>query len=413
MAQDMTATPRIFRYAARDAKGAKTSGTVTARDTVEATELIRSQGLFPVNVAPAAAPASPKKSRKIPASAGKLSTRQSADLLSRLAKLTGRKVTVDRALAVIADGQDGAISAIAGRLRQKLREGTPLSEALRKDAGFEDATTYALLRGAEVSGDLAEALATAARIQRQRLALIRRVGTGLIYPGLLIVIALISFGLIMIAILPQFRPLIEDRFDLVPPLGRAVFALSNLFVALWPVVLTALAGAALALLYLMRTGRAALILRAILARTPFVNRLVRRNQIVMVLYSLGALLSRGVTLSDAMALMGKTAPAGPIRDGMRAAQTQVEGGTSLSVALRETDLLPAAVVEVVRVGEESGRLGEMINESAEDLRETADRDLERMLTVFQPALIIVVGIMIGVSLYALFSAIVSVNAISF
>ena len=75
--------------------------------------------------------------------------------------------------------------------------------------------------------------------------------------------------------------------------------------------------------------------------------------------------------------------------------------------------VPREAIEMIRIGEEAGDLGGMITRTSSDMREAVDRDLERFLLLFQPALIVGVGLMIGVSLYALFSAIVSVNAISF
>lgn len=75
--------------------------------------------------------------------------------------------------------------------------------------------------------------------------------------------------------------------------------------------------------------------------------------------------------------------------------------------------MPSAAVEMVRIGEETGDLSGMIMRAADEMRDAADRELERFLALFQPALIIIVGLLVGVSLYALFSAIVSVNSISF
>jgi general secretion pathway protein F len=152
---------------------------------------------------------------------------------------------------------------------------------------------------------------------------------------------------------------------------------------------------------------------SVIRRLPFVGSVIGRNQTMMVLQTLSALLARGVILSQALKVtVNAVSDEGPTRDALQESWKRVEGGETLAGAFKATNLLPGSTLEVIRIGEESGDLAEMIGKAADDMRENADRELERFLALFQPALIIIVGLMIGVSLYALFSAIVSVNAIS-
>ncbi len=406
------AASQSFAYVARDAQGNKRTGILTARSAEAAGRRLRSDGLFPVEIEADTGQAQTSTKRFIAPRSG-LPARKQADMIARLAKLTERKVPIDRALQVVADGDDKALAAVAAKTRKALREGMPFSKALETQAEIRDQATLSLVRGAEVSGDLGQALATAAGLLAQRLMVRRRVITGLLYPSLLMIVAIASLGLIMVAIIPQFRPLIEGRMDLVPPLGRAIFLFSDLLVAIWPFVLTGIVGLGLTVWYFLRTGKGTDFFNALMRRLPFVGRVVNRNQVMMMLQTLGALLSRGVILSQALRVTVNTAPdTGSLKKSLKQTLTMVESGDRLAAAFRATRLLPTSTIEVVRIGEESGDLAEMVTKAAEDLRETADRDLERFLALFQPALIILVGLMIGVSLYALFSAIVSVNSIS-
>jgi hypothetical protein len=254
--------PKAFRfqYTARDQSGARKTGHLEASDSQAVTMKLRAQGLFPVEVTRADAPVKAKKAtlkrtKTTDVASGNLSRKQTADLVSRLAKLTGRRVPVERALAVVADGEDAKIASTAAAIRKSIREGAPLSTALQNEAGISDTATLSLIRGAEVSGELAEALDTAANLLNQRIQLIRRIGTGLMYPCLLLVVAAISLGLILIAIIPQFRPLVEDRMDQVPAMGRAIFFVSEIMVALWPLILGTILIAAAAILIMRRMGK--------------------------------------------------------------------------------------------------------------------------------------------------------------
>ncbi|MEM8536411.1 MAG: type II secretion system F family protein, partial [Pseudomonadota bacterium] len=342
-----------------------------------------------------------------------LTQRQTADFLVRLAKLSGRQIQAERALAIIGDGGADPIAKAALRVRDALREGMSLSQALREKAGIDDGVTLSLIGGAEVSGDMAAALLTAADIMQNRLMVRRRILTGLTYPAILLFVAVLSVGLIMVAIIPQFYPLVEDRIDLVPAMGRMVFRVSAFLSALWPVLVIMIILAGAAGYIAARRGLLSPILIRWGNRVPVIRRLLLRNQMMLLLHVLGALLSRDITLSAALRVVTKSASAGPVASRMADVTKQVESGDPLSKALSASALLPREAVEMVRIGEEAGDLGGMISRTAQDMREAADRELERFLLLFQPALIVAVGLMIGVSLYALFSAIVSVNAISF
>lgn len=409
----MEQAQKSFSYVARDASGTRQSGVISGIDVTDATRALRAKGLFPINLAlengsGAIGPKTRKRGSK-----SQLTPKQTADFLVRLAKLSGRQIQSERALAILGDGGDDPISKAALRVRDSLREGAPLSRALREKAGVEDPVTLALISGAEVSGDMSSALTTSADIMQNRLEIRRRVITGLMYPGILMFVALLSLGLIMVAIIPQFRPLIADRIELVPTMGRAVFAVSGAIVTLWPVLLGGVVLLIGGLVVASRRGILNPILVKIGNRIPFVRRLLLRNQMMLLLHVLGALLNRDITLSGALRVVSKSAPPGQISDSMTKVTREVESGATLSTVLRNEDLLPREAIEMIRIGEEAGDMGGMISRTSLDMREAADRDLERFLLLFQPALIVGVGLLIGVSLYALFSAIVSVNAISF
>lgn len=409
----MDEVQKTFAYVARDATGAKQTGEVLGINQTEATRALRAQGLFPISLdlsdGTEVATITGRKRR----GTNYLTPRQTTDFLVRLAKLSGRQIQSERALAIIGDGGNDPISKAALRVRDSLREGDALSRALQEKAGINDPVTLSLIGGAEVSGDMASALSTAADIMQNRLDVRRRIVTGLTYPGILLFVAILSVGLIMIAIIPQFVPLVEDRIDLVPTMGRAVFAVSNFLAALWPVIVLGVILLGAAAFFAARRGLLGGILARIGNGVPVIRRLVLRNQMMLLLHVLGALLSREITLSGALRVVSRSAPNGLVRNGMGQVTKDVESGAALSTALRASNLLPREAIEMIRIGEEAGDLGGMISRTSGDMREAADRDLERFLLLFQPALIVGVGLMIGVSLYALFSAIVSVNAISF
>ena len=410
MSDNPTSIDKKFNYTARDQKGHRKKGQIIATDPTHAARKIRLDGLYPIDISLAKTVVATAKKRQ---SKRALTERQKADMVARLGKLTQSKINLDAALTIMADGNDGPIVHAANGLKLQMREGGGFAQALTDHVGVQDAATLALVHGAEISGDLPDALLTAADILQQRLMLKRRIMTGLMYPGLLLSVALISVGLIMIGIIPQFRPLVEDRMDMVPTLGRLVFGISAVLTASWPLMLTVIICAAIGFGIMHRRGKAVPILSFIVTRLPLIRDVIMRNQMMIVLHILGALLKREVTLSDALRVVSDTAPAGSVKLGLSDVSAQVEVGEALSMSLSTTDLLPSSAIEMVRIGEETGDLSAMVGRASAELRDAADRELERFLSIFQPALIVIVGLLVGVSLYALFSAIISVNSIAF
>ncbi|MEM7718284.1 MAG: type II secretion system F family protein, partial [Pseudomonadota bacterium] len=416
---NMRPVSRDYGFSARDGKGRRRTGILSAGSHVEATRQLRDQGLFPIeiNAVEGAGAAQPKKERraffKKSTTSHRLSARQKADFVARLAKLAGARISIDRALRIMAEGEAGAIATAAQKLRMHIREGGGFADGVEAATGIDDTASLALIRGAESSGELDVALATAAGILEQRLMVARRVVTGLLYPSLLLIVSIISVGVIMIAIIPQFRPLVEERMEFVPVLGRAVFALSGTLAALWPVLLTAFVGLVAAMVWLHRKGKAGAIVSRVAMRLPMVRDLLERNHAMMALHILGALLRRDVTLSEALRVVGETSPPGRIRKAIKDVSRSVADGAPLAASFAKTKIFAPSAVEMLRIGEETGALEDMATRAATEMREASDRALERFLALFQPAMIVIVGTLVGVSLYALFSAIIAVNQVAF
>ena len=416
---DIRATSRDYGFSARDAKGRRRTGVLRAATHIEATRQLRDQGLIPIAINAIAHGSAVKTAKKRGSlfkgrkTTTRLSARNKADFVARLANLAVARISIDRALRIMAEGETGAIATAAQKLRMHIREGGGFADGLATATGIDDTATLALVRGAETSGELDVAQATAAGILEQRLMEARRIVTGLHYPSRLLIVSIVSVGVIMVAIIPQFRPLVEDRMEFVPILGRAVFALSGTLAAIWPLLLTGLIALGAAFAWLHRKGKAGAVISRVAARLPMVRDLIERNHAMMALHILGALLKRDVTLSESLRVVGATAPAGRIRDAIKDVSRAVADGAPLAASFAKTKIFAPSAVEMLRIGEETGALEDMATRAATEMREASDRALERFLALIQPAMLVIVGTLVGVRLYALFSAIIAVNQVAF
>ncbi|MFQ6546518.1 type II secretion system F family protein [Aestuariibius sp. 2305UL40-4] len=394
-----------FDYVARDASGARKSGRISGADKREAALALKAQGLQPVRLSASAT---------APVQDAALTLPKATEFAGRLARLTQRRIPLDRALGLIAEGRTGPMKTAAAAARASLRDGASPAEALGGPGGLSDPACRAILTASEATGALDSALASVHGMLDTRLTLRRKIVTEMIYPAILLVVAAASIAVILVAIIPQFRPLVEGRMDLVPALGRAVFALSAFVSWIWPLLLLGTAATTGAAIWLARRGRLMPILTAAAQRIPPLRRLNARNQGAQALTLLGSLLERRVQLDTALAVLVEATPAdSPLHPTLQKIGEEVQSGTPLWQALDTANLLDGDAIETIRIGEEAGDLPDMVARAAADLREARSRATERFMLLFQPALIVIVGATIGVSLYALFSAITAVNAISF
>ncbi|MEM7497498.1 MAG: type II secretion system F family protein [Pseudomonadota bacterium] len=459
---------RLFRYVARDADGRRSVSSLSAANVTAARAELRRRGLYPISLMPSdgsdGAPTTPSAMangtgvalggrpdpltrsaetartgadtapantgtrqrtapslRAGPATAATLPRgtvrplrlAEQAQLLEALARFTERRITPDRALLILARGRSRQLATAAEAVRRAVRTGRALPDALLDAGALNDPAAVALLRAGDASGDLPGALDTAGRILSGRLAAGRRLVSSLIYPAILLTVSLASVGLVLVVIIPEFRPLVAERFHLIPPLGRFIFTVSEGLEALWPLFLIGIGVTGLAAASLMRRGRLTPALLRLGRRLPLLGAAVSDNRAMLTLRILGALIGRRVPVVQALGILAATPPDPDQAGATRAVTQRVERGEPLSEACEAERLLPPAAIEMMRIGEETGSLPELLLRAADDLEEAASRRMGRVLTFIEPALIVGVGFVIGISLYALFTAITAVNTIAF
>ena len=402
---------RTFSYVARNRAGVRSVGKVEAKTRQIAKALIRSKGLHLVRLSDA--PAVRGARRIWSHSTKQFSRRQEARFLGALAHLVGRQVPLERALSIMAESTDFKRAAAADRVQRSIREGATLSEALQQQGCIGDPVVSALISGGERSGALGLALAHASQVLNDRIEVWHKITSSLMYPLLLVFVAITSILLMLLVIVPEFRPIVESRIDLVPTLGQIVFLISDYLVHFWTYFIVLVFTIFTVLIYLHLTGSLAPRMVGIARYVPFVGRVLNSYRAMLIARLLGVLLEREIPLSEALKTVSETPIDSESSLALAAVKREVEEGSDLSKALESHGVLSTDAIELLRLGEEMRTLGAMLNLVADDIKEHSERQLKRFLSLLEPGLILAVGTVIGVCLYALFSAMVSVNALSF
>lgn len=404
---------RSFRYRAISGRGQLLRGELAAADRQEATRRLQAEGHFPIEVEPAAPGAAvPWWRREITLGGG-----VPAGLLARFARELGTLLeaglAVDRALALTAETlPPSPLKRALPAVREAVREGAGLAEALQQHPRLFPRLVVGLARAGEAAGALPAVLLRLAEHLERAQALRESLRSALLYPALLSVLALASLVFILLGVLPQFRPLLEGSGAELPWTSELLFAASGLLDAFWlEGLLALLLLALLGVLAWRRPAARAAGYRAA-GRLPLLGALLREAEGARFARALSLLLGSGLPMTQALAVAQQTQQSPVNAAAVEAVGERVRQGVGLAAALGAAGAFPALLVELARIGEESGKLAALLGHAAEILERDLRRKLDRLVTILTPALTILLGLVIGGLIASVFAALLSVNELA-
>lgn len=395
-----------FAYEAIDQAGRRVSGIVHEADRHRAMRKLNGQGFHPTRIERAQQQA--RDTAGEPVAKRKLKRAEVELFIRQLAKMTASSMPLDRALGVIAAVPSDPAAGLAHALRLSLRSGIPPSRSFAQHPEAFDAAIVALIEAGQVSGQMSQALEEAERLLTRRNQLRQQILSASIYPAILVTVAIASVLGILLFVIPRFQSLVVDPSIQLPLAAQVVFGLSAWLSGLDLLLLPVLAALVFGTVSLVRSPAAREALVTALSRLPQVRMLIEEVRATQFCRLAGALLTRNVSLLPALDIamrMEKGAAATALAEARR----HLQEGATLSGALEKTALFPPIVARMARIGEETGTSGAMLLRAADILDERIERRTKRFLVLFQPAILLVLGLVIGGLLYGLFSAILAIN----
>jgi len=393
-----------FAYRAARRDGSVAQGTVVADTAERAAQQLRSQGLTPLKVeAGGAAPVRSGGKRE-------LSRDRILNITNELAVLLRAGLPLDRALKVLIDMADEpAQRGLLEDLLRTVKGGKGLSQALQAHEGLFSNFYINMVRSGEASGRLAEVLTRLVGYLENARAVRSSVVSALIYPAILLVVAVLSVLVMLGFVVPQFEALFADMGDAVPLLTQAVIAAGDA-VAAWGWLLLLLTVAAVAgLRQYLRTPLGRARRDRLLLRLPVLGPVIFKYQISNFARTTGTLLGNGVSLLQSLAIAVNTVDNVELSTALGDLVPAVKGGGRMSRALEDNGRFSPLVVQMVRVGEESGSLDAMLLELAKVYDGEVQAGVKRSLTFLEPILILSMGGLIAIIIIAILMGILSVN----
>lgn len=388
-----------FRYEAARADGGTVRGRLEATSGPAAAAILSARGLYPVRVEAATDALSWWPPRP--------STRARAIVIESLATLVAAGLPLEKALQATEQVATGRLGEVLHRAAERVREGASLGAALGAEPGMFSGVTLGLIRAGERGVGLGAALQQAAAQLEREAESAARVRTALAYPALLAVAGTLSTAVIVLFVVPRFAAILGDLGETLPRATRMLIGVSAL-VRHYGLLLVAIVGGGAALIGTEIVKHREAFHRGLL-RLPVIGDLRLGLAAARVSRTLAALLETGTPALQALAIAEEAAGDQEVAARMRRARDRVAEGAGIGSALAATRALTPAVLQLLAVGEQSGRVGAVLRKAADLEESRAERTLRVLVSLLEPALIIAFAGMVAFVAAALLQAVYSVR----
>lgn len=387
-----------YSYRAARQDGAIVTGAIEADGLSQAATTLASRGLFAIAVSPAVEDRRPSASR-----------RDLAIVFRGIAALVSSGVTLERALAATEPLASRGLRETLAATRLRLREGASFATALAVGRGVVPNLVIGMVRAGERGSQLGSALEQVATHLEQEAELVARVQQALTYPMLLAGAGLASVLVITTVVVPRFAAILGDLGQQLPAATRVLLGASQLLSRFWiPLLLVSVAVTWAGVDWVRRpSGRKRL--DETLLRLPLIGKVRHALATARVMRALGGMLRSGMPLLPALDAAREAAGDLAIAERLTRSRERVVQGAALAAALEREAALSASALQLVVVGESSGRVAEMALSAGSLAAQEAERGLRTLVTALEPALIVAFGGLVAFTAAALLQAVYSLR----
>lgn len=393
---------QVFKYKGYDYKGQKVDGEISANTIEEAERRIGGQQVTIVSIIPAGFAKKGKADGAEPTGGSKMfGKKRVADadiavILRDLSVMAESGVPFVEALdAVIVSARTPAIEKALKTLKDEIVGGKSLSNAMKSADALFPGIVSDLVRVAEEGGHLDRALAGAAAYVERAAELRKKVMNAMLYPIVLTVIAFMTLTVLVVFVLPKFATIFQKMGADIPATTQAMISIGTAVRSQPWVALGIVAAVVIGMKLLLRTPMAAKAISGAAMRLPVVGELIKRLALSRAFQSIATLLGNNVSVMAALEQGSKVAGNPVISQALQHARSCVEVGGSLSDSLAETKVFPSTLVQMVGVGERTGRLGQLMSNTAAHMEQDVDNRLKALVSIVEPVMIVVMGALVG------------------
>ena len=394
-----------FTWEGVDKAGRKVQGESDAPSAAYISATLRRQGIKPVKIR--------KRAKPLFTFRKKVTPKDVAIVTRQMATMIEAGIPIAQALDILARGHDNpSMREVLSTIRQDVEAGTNLSDALAKYPLHFDELYRNLVAAGEQSGTLDDLMDKIAAYKEKIEAIKSKIKSALFYPAAVIVVAFVVTAILMIFVIPQFENLFRSFGSELPTLTQVVVDISEFFQAYWWAIFGALIGGVVFLVYTYkRSAKLQYALDRALLRFPVIGEIVRKATIARFTRTLATMFGAGVPLVEALEAVAGATGNRLYHDATLEIRTSVSTGQQLATAMAASGLFPNMVLQMVAIGEESGELETMLSKVADFYEQEVDDAVAAMSSLIEPLIMIVLGVLIGGMVIAMYLPIFKMAAV--
>ncbi|MGH7486837.1 MAG: type II secretion system F family protein, partial [bacterium] len=368
---------------------------VDAANTKAAAALLHERNLFPITITDKSVSKASSFDiidafkNRIPAKERVLFSRQ-------LATLINSGLPVSQSLASLVDqSQNKALKAVVADVQQTVEGGSTLAKALERHPHvFSPVYTYLVAAG-ESSGTLDAALNRLANQQEKDQKIVSKIRGAMIYPAIVLAVIIGVLALMLVAVVPEVAGVYKSLGKPTPFVTQVLLALSNFTKHFWWLVLILLAAAAFVIRNFFRTEAGRALRDRAVFEIPIVKQLVSKLYMARFARTQETLVASGVPVIEALGISRNTINNSLVEADVDKAIEKVKAGIALSVPLSESKYFPVLVPQLLKVGEQTGNVEQMLGKLADHFEDEVDEMVNNLSTLIEPVLMIVLGVLVG------------------
>jgi type II secretory pathway component PulF len=407
-----------FRYQAIEGSGAAVNGVIEAEDRKTALQLLGERGLFPSNleVAAAGAPAAVEPERTENQAPGfrfgkGVSRKEITAFTGEMGALLGAAIPIPQALDGLGEGEENpALRAVVMRISESVRKGAALSAALEEHPQLFSKLYVSMVRVGEEAGLLPKVMADLAQLLEHEDEVRSEVKTAIAYPLFVLGFGMVTITVLMTVVLPRLFGMLQEMLTVLPWPTLVLLKSSKILHQDWPWMLAGLAAISGGLWWYLRTPKGAEAWDGLKLRLPVMGGVFRAAALSRFARTLGTLVRSGVSLLPALKIVENTIGNLMLAKLVAQVAEETRGGDSLATPLRRLRVFPKTVIQMIDVGEESGKLDEMLLKVADIEERHMRAKTKTLVSLLAPALIMVVGGLIGFMVIAILLPIFRMSA---
>jgi len=411
----------LYLYKAADSSGKIIRGTLEGAKESDIAGQLQDMGCIPVSIKPV------KKGRAdlcfpilnqwissaVP-SLNRISRKEVLLFTQNMATLLGAGLPVDRALIVLMNAAENQkLKDMTDKILKAVQGGSNLSDALAKYPGTFSRFYINMVRAGEMGGVLEPVLKRMGDFMETSQDMREYIISAMIYPLFLLFAGGASIIIILTFVIPRFSIIFSDMGQAIPLSTRIILGLSQTVKTYWWIILILLGAVWFFAKRYIDTPSGRLKADRYLIDAPLIGRLVKMLEVARFTRALGTLMNSGVPILNSLNLIKEMATNKVVANGLKTIYDRVKKGERLSRPLAESEIFPSLAIQMIAIGEETGRLTEMLTKVAETHEKALKTLIKRLANLLEPVMILFMGLVVGFIVISMLMAVFSMNELPF